>query len=342
MIPYLNFKTQWNSYLVKIRPDLSKQSIKLYSHQLNKISQDNKLNDFDVFKFITRLSNKGMRNKSLDFIMLDGSNQSKNQRLSAVRNVLEANKESLNKKKFDNLMNLLSTVGDKIRYEISQKAGTNIKTESEENNMKVDWEDLTKFAKEFKPELSSSTGMRDYLILNLILNNYEEIDGIKYNIILRIIEYASLYIWTNKKKPPDNKKNYIYLHNNELYIQHSKTIGGVRRVGTTIVNQKPLATYKLNENIKDFIKLYIKKNKIKNGEPLFYNDNSTNQIDTNYFSKILKSLLNKFGDNMNSTMIRKIYENRVLNVKLNANQQSLINKNADHSLSVANTYYKKI
>lgn len=342
MIPYVNFKTQWISYLEKIRPDLSKQSIKLYSHQLNKISKDNNLNDFNVFKFISRLTNKAMRNKSLDFIMLDGSNQSKNQRLSAVRNILEANKESLSKKKFDNLMNLISTVGDKIRYEISQKAGTNIKTKDEEENMKVSWNELTEFATNYKPPLDSSTGMRDYLILNLMLNNYEEIDKIKYNVILRVIEYASLHIWTNKRKPPNNKKNYIYLHNNELYIQHSKTIGGVRRIGSNIVDQKPLATYKLNENIKHFIKLYIKKNKIKNGEALFYDDNSMNQIDTNYFSKILKSLLNKFGDNMNSTMIRKIYENRVLDVELNANQQLLLNKNADHSLAIANTYYKKI
>ena len=342
MNQFNNFKTQWNNYLHEIRPDLSQQSIKLYSHQLNKITQDNNLNDFNVIKFITRLTNKAMRNKSLNFIMLDGSNQSKNQRLSAVRNVLEANKDALDKKKFDNLMTLISTVGDKIRNEISQKAGTNIKTKDEEENMKVTWNELSEFAKDFKPSLDSSTGMRDYLILNLMLNNYEEIDEIKYNVILRVIEYASLFVWTNKRNPPNNKRNYIYLHNNQLYIQHSKTIGGVRRIGTTIVQQKPLATYKLNPKIKDFIKLYIKKNKIKNNEPLFYNDKGTEQIDNNYFSKILKGLLSKFGNNMNSTMIRKIYENRTLDVKLNANQQSLLNKNADHSMGVANTFYVKI
>jgi len=342
MTDFNNFKTQFSEYLEDIRPDLSQQSIKLYSHQLNKISSNNNLTEFNVLKFITRLTNKAMRNKTLNFIMIDGSNQSKNQRLSAIRNVLEANKESLDKKKFLNLMNLISTVGDRIRTEISQKVGTNIKTKDEEENMKVSWSTLTEFAADYKPSLSSSTGMRDYLILNLMLNNYDEIDGIKYNVILRVIEYASLFVWNNKRKPPNNKKNYIYLHNNQLFIQHSKTIGGVRRVGSAIVHQKELATYKLNPKIKDFIKLYIKKNKIKNNEPLFYNDKGTEQIDNNYFSKILKGLLSKFGNNMNSTMIRKIYENRTLDVKLNANQQSLLNKNADHSLAVANTYYVKI
>lgn len=342
MNQFNNFKTQWIEYLEEIRPDLSKQSIKLYGHQLNKISQGNNLTDFNVLKFITRLTNKALRNKSLNFITLDGSNQTKNQRLSAVRNVLEANKDSIDKKKFNNFMLLISTVGDKIRTEITQKAGTNVKTKDEEANMTVTWNELSEFAADFKPSLTSSTGMRDYLILNLMLNNYEEIDGIKYNVILRVIEYASLFIWNNKRKPPDNKTNYIYLHNNELYVQHSKTVGGVRRVGSNIVNQKSLATYKLNPKIKEFIKLYIKKNKIKNNEPLFYNDKGTEQIDSNYFSKILKGLLIKFGNNMNSTMLRKIYENRPLDVKLNANQQALLNKNTDHSLAVANTFYVKI
>jgi len=339
---YLNFKTQFQNYLEEIRPDLSIQSRKLYANQLNKIFLNNNLNDFNIFKFITRLVNKAKREKDLNFILLDGSNQSKNQRLSAVRSLLEANKASLDVKKYNNLYKLLTEVGDELRNQITSKAGTNIKTENEEKNMTVTWNELNEFAENYKPDITNLNGMRNYLILNLMLNNYEEKDGLKYYVVLRVIEYASLYVWINRRPPPDNKQNYLYLHRNELYIQHSKTTGGIRRVGNTTTNQRSVATYPLNKKIKEFVLLYIKKMKIKNNEPLFLNDKQTKQIDITYYSKILKELLIKFGDNMNSTMLRKIYENREIDANLNANEKHELSKQADHSLGIAETYYKKI
>ena len=207
--------------------------------------------------------------------------------------------------------------------------------------MRVTWDELGKFAKDFKPSLDSSTGMRDYLILNLMLNNYQEKENIKYYVLLRVIEYASLFIWTNRKKPPNNKQNYIWLFKNQLYIQHSKTTGGVMRVGDAVVNQPSFKTYPLNEDIKKFLLTYIKKFKIKNNQPIFYNDKGTKQIDNNFFSKILKELLKSFGNNMSSTMLRKIYENRKIEGNLNANQTAELNKYTDHSMEVAATFYSK-
>tara|TARA_R110001592_G_scaffold32514_2_gene113791 strand:+ start:4922 stop:5908 length:987 start_codon:yes stop_codon:yes gene_type:complete len=326
----------------EIRPDLSEQSRKLYANQLNKIFMNNNLNYFNILKFITRLVNKAKREKDLNFILLDGSNQTKNQRLSAVRSLLEANKASLDVKKYNNLYKLLTEVGDELRNQITSKAGTNIKTENEEKNMTVTWNELNEFAENYKPDITNLNGMRNYLILNLMLNNYEEKDGLKYYVVLRVIEYASLYVWINRRPPPDNKQNYLYLHRNELYIQHSKTTGGIRRVGNTTTNQRSVATYPLNKKIKEFVLLYIKKMKIKNNEPLFLNDKQTKQIDITYYSKILKELLGDFGDNMNSTMLRKIYENREIDTNLNANEKHQLSKQADHSLGIAETYYKKI
>ena len=338
----LNFKTQFKEYLEEIRPDLSIQSRRLYANQLNKIMMNNNLNEFNVMKFISRMVNKAKRDKTLKFILLDGSNQSKNQRLSAIRSVLEANKESLEQKKYNNLMKLLSSIGDELRNQISSKAGTNIKTEDEENNMKVTWNELGEFAASYKPEITNINGMRNYLMLNLMLNNYLEKNELKIYVLLRVVEYASLYVWRNKRLPPADKKNYLYLHRNQLYIQTSKTVGGIRRIGNTTINQKSFATYPLNVKVKEFALTYIKKMKIKNGEPLFYNDTQTNQIDISYYSKVLKELLSKFGDNMNSTMLRKIYENRIIDVKLNANDKHELSKQTDHSLGIAETFYKKI
>ena len=180
----LNFKPQFKEYLEEIRSDLSEQSRKLYANQLNKIMLNNNFNQFNIMKFITRLVNKAKRDKSLDFIILDGSNQTKNQRLSAIRSVLEANKDALDEKKYNNLYNLLSSVGDDLRNQIASKAGTNEKTEDEENNMKVSWNELGEFALNYKPDISDINGMRNYLILNLMLNNYEEKDELKYYVVL--------------------------------------------------------------------------------------------------------------------------------------------------------------
>ena len=315
----VNYKTSFKQYLEEIRPDLSIQSRKLYANQLNRIMMNTTLTEFNIMKFITRLVNKAKRDKSLDFITLDGSNQTKNQRLAAVRSLLEANKQALDEKKYNNLYNLLSEVGDDLRNKISSKAGTNIKNEDEEKNMVVSWNELGEYAKNYKPDVIDLNGMRNYLMLNLMLNNYEEKDELKYYVLLRVLEYASLYVWSNRKAPPADKRNYLYLHRNQLYIQHSKTTGGIRRVGNTTTNQKSLATYPLNEKVKEFALKYIKKFKLKNGDPLFKNDKNTEQIDINYYSKILKELLSKFGDNMNSTMLRKIYEIRKIDKKLNAN-----------------------
>ena len=338
----LNFKNAWIDYLDEIRPDLSIQSKKLYAHQLNKILWNNGLNDFNVEKFIYRLANKALRNKSLDFITLDGSDQTKNQRLSAVRNILEANEGKITPKKYINLSQLITKVGDEIRNAISNKAGTNIKTADEEQNMTASWDEINNFVLTYTPPLESKTGLRDNLILNLILNNYIEIDDIKSYILLRVIEYASLRIWNNRKPPPDNGQNYIWIYKSVLYIQHSKTTGGVRRVGASIVPQTKLKTYDISPDILQMIKNYIKHLKLKNNEYIFKNDKETGVIDTSYFSRILKTLLKQFGANINSTMLRKIYENRPISKTLNANETLKMNSNLDHSVGVSLNYYKKL
>tara|TARA_R110000737_G_scaffold944_1_gene2759 strand:+ start:1056 stop:2054 length:999 start_codon:yes stop_codon:yes gene_type:complete len=327
------YKSLWNNYLDIIRPDLSIQSKKLYSNQLNKIQHHNNLKKFDVSVFIHSLCNKAMKNKSLDFITLDGSEQSKNQRLSAIRNILEANKEIIIAKKYNNLFSLLSSVGEEVRNKISFTAGENKKTEDEENNMKATWDELNEYAIDYVPPLYSTTGMRDHLILNLLLNNYTETDGVKYFVLLRIIEYSSLLLWTNKKQPPADSNNYIWLDKSKLFIQHSKTTGGVKRVKDVIVQQPKNKIYSLSPRITEIINMYIKSNKLKNGDSIFNTNSAT-------FSKILINLLKKFGDNVNSTMLRKIFENREVK-HLNANQTTEMNKNLDHSVGIVNTYYKK-
>jgi hypothetical protein len=329
-----DLKLLWNNYFNEIRPDLSIQSKKLYSNQLNKIQRFNDIHLFNVSKFIIFLCDKSIKDDSLDFITLDGSDQSKNQRISAIRNVLEANKDIIKEKKYNNLYNLLSSVGEDIRNKISHKAGENIKTLDEENNMKASWEELNEFAINYTPPITSTTGLRDHLILNLLLNNYTEEDNIKYFVLLRVIEYSSLLLWTNKKQPPEDSNNYVWLKESKLFIQHSKTTGGVKRVKNVIVNQPKNKIYSLSPEITKLFNMYIKTNKLKNRDSIFNLNSAT-------FSIILINLLKKFGDKVNSTMLRKIFENRTTGA-LNANQSAEMNKNLDHTAGIVNVYYKKL
>tara|TARA_R100000541_G_scaffold30740_3_gene39677 strand:+ start:739 stop:1767 length:1029 start_codon:yes stop_codon:yes gene_type:complete len=335
-------KTQWVDYLQHHRAYLSPASHKLYASQIVSISIDNNINEFEPLKFITRMVNKAVRDKSLSYILLDGSEQSQNQRLSAIRNILEINKESLDLKKYNRLADLISIVGDNLRASISKKVGTNIKTPQEENAMTVTWEQINEFAKNYTPEVDNINGFRNYLLLNLLVNNWIEKDGIKYYTLLRRIEYASLYVWSSRKKPPTNKRNYIYLYNNQLYIQHSKTTGGVRRVRDKIINQPMVKTYPISEEIKTILVKYIKTFKIKNDQPLFYGNKGLSQINSVYYSALLKELLEPLNKNLNSTLLRKIYENRPLEKSTNSNETDELMKLADHSLAIAAKYYKKI
>tara|TARA_R110000822_G_scaffold39409_5_gene108319 strand:+ start:1464 stop:2492 length:1029 start_codon:yes stop_codon:yes gene_type:complete len=335
-------KTQWNDYFKENKPYLSNMSHKLYSNQIVSISIDNNINDFDPLKFITRMVNKSSRDKSLSFILLNGAEQSQNQRISAVRNILEINKDALDSKKYNRLSQLLSSVGDTLRKNISSKVGTNIKTEHEKDAMEVTWNQLGEFAKNYSPNIDNINGFRNYVLLNLLLNNFIDKDEIKYYTLLRRIEYASLFIWTNLKKPPNNKKNYIYLSKNQLYIQHSKTTGGVRRIGNKIIEQPSLKTYPLNTDIKEIIKKYIKMYKIKNDQPLFYGNKGTKQINEVFYSALLKELLSPLNKNLNNTLLRKIYENRIIEKQTNANEKKELMKLVDHSLDVAMTFYHKI
>ena len=89
------------------------------------------------------------------------------------------------------------------------------------------------------------------------------------------------------------------------------------------------------------IKAYIKTNKLKNKEPLFWNEANT-PLSNNYFGRIIKELLKPLNDHLTVGMIRKIYENRPLPDNLTGNQLKMLNKLVDHSMEVAQIFYKKI
>ena len=163
--------------------------------------------------------------------------------------------------------------------------GKNEKNEKELKAFETTWTDLEHFASTYHS--LSSTADRDYIILNLLLNNYEVKDDIKYNVLLRTTEYATLHIWTTKRKPPDDHKNYIWLYKNLLYIQHSKTTGGIKTSG----RQDRVKTYPSKRNdLMEKIKIYIKTNKLKNKQPLFWNERDT-PITSNHFGKIVKEFI---------------------------------------------------
>tara|TARA_R110000803_G_scaffold53889_1_gene110444 strand:- start:822 stop:1811 length:990 start_codon:yes stop_codon:yes gene_type:complete len=327
-----------DKYFDEIRPNLSTQSKKLYGKQLEKVFIYSKMKKFEPLKLTIRIVNQSIKNKNLDMIILEeGGLQSQNQRLSAFRNMLENNEKDIPKIKYDKVSKMITDKGNEIRNEISNIAGKNVKTNDEEINM-IPWEKLTEFV-ENMPD-NTKMELRNKLILNLMINNYKVIDNQKYNVLLRVIEYQTLNLWTNKKSPPNDKQNYLWLKEKPLlYIQHSKTIGGVKRVGNESVEQVKLKTFPISKNVIEILKKYIKEFKIKNKNILFFGPDGE-VMKNPYFRNILTTELKTLAPNITSTIIRKIYENKEITLK-NANDKMIFNKLVDHSMAIAEVFYHK-
>ena len=327
-----------DKYFDEIRPNLSTQSKKLYGKQLEKVFIYSKMKKFEPLKLTIRIVNQSIKNKNLDMIILEeGGLQSQNQRLSAFRNMLENNEKDIPKIKYDKVSKMITDKGNEIRNEISNIAGKNVKTNDEEINM-IPWEKLTEFV-ENMPD-NTKMELRNKLILNLMINNYKVIDNQKFNVLLRVIEYQTLNLWTNKKSPPNDKQNYLWLKEKPLlYIQHSKTIGGVKRVGNESVEQVKLKTFPISKNVIEILKKYIKEFKIKNKNILFFGPDGE-VMKNPYFRNILTTELKTLAPNITSTIIRKIYENKEITLK-NANDKMIFNKLVDHSMAIAEVFYHK-
>jgi len=326
------------NYFVEIRPNLSLQSKKLYGKQLEKIFENSKMKIFNPLKLSNRIINQSLKNKNLNMVLLnEGGLQSKNQRLSAFRNMIENNKNNIAQIKYDKIIQLITDTGNNIRNEISTIAGLNEKTPNEEINM-VKWEAITNFAENMPTD--SKNELRNKLILNIMVNNYKIINNQKFNVLLRIVEYNTLHLWTNKKKPPSDKINYLWLKEDPvLYIQHSKTTGGIKRVGEKTVEQVKFKTYPISNNVIKILKMYVRDFKIKNKSILFMGSDGE-IMKSPYFRSILTNELKSLAPNITSTIIRKIYENREITLN-NANDKVEFNKLVDHSLAVASVFYHK-
>tara|TARA_R110002012_G_scaffold251208_1_gene429136 strand:+ start:715 stop:1728 length:1014 start_codon:yes stop_codon:yes gene_type:complete len=329
-------RNEWIEYLNKIRPDLSDGSRKAYATQLVRITGLNNLKETSPLFLLNRLANKTIRDRTLKFIFGEVlNNQTKNLRVASVLAILKESKSNMEDKKYIKLFNTLKSVGTVLREEIQEANGNNEKNEKEIKAMTTSWDELEEFASSYHS--LTPTADRDYIMLNLLLNNYEVKDDIKYNVLLRTIEYATLHIWTTKRKPPDDHKNYLWIAKNLLYIQHSKTTGGIKTNGRQAIYK----TYPVSEALIDKIKIYIKTNKLKNKQPLFWNENNI-PLTNNYFGKIFKDLLKPLNDHLTIGMIRKIYENRPIPENLTGNQIKKLNKLVDHSMEIAQIFYKKI
>jgi len=320
-------------YVKEVRPDLSDGSQRAYSTQLGKVASANYMKEsVTPLFFIQRLANKSVRDKTLSFITdTVDSLQSKNMRLSAVKVILIANKPHLEEGKYRRLLDSINTMGKGYRESINEKNGMNLLTEKEEEAFKTTWEEIAEYASSYHS--INPTSDRDWIMLNLVLNNYEEKDGIKYNVLLRTVEYAGLHIWNYRKKPPNDHKNYIWIPKRSLYIQHSKTTGGIKAYANGVTREQiPNKTYPIREELILKIMEYIKHNKLKHTQPLFYGEIDYHQLSANLFGKIFKRLLTPLNPHLTIGMVRKIYSNRPL---------PELNQLVDHTMETESAFYKK-
>ena len=329
----------FKTYIKSVRPNLSDGSVHSYGQQLKAIAKANNFKpDISPLMFVHKMANKAMRDSKLKFIKLEKSKQAANIGLSAVKVLLIANKDHIHQTKYDKLFKAIGTEGRTIRNEISESAGNNNMSIKEAVAFKTSWDDIQTFAKSYHS--LDKHADRDYILLNLVINNFEEKDDIKYNVLLRSVEYSSLFIWKHRKKPPADHRNYIYLSKNLLWIQNSKTTGGIKALSNGVIDQVKLKTYPINNVLMIKIKEYIKNNKLKHLDPLFLNNIGDKQMSSNFFGKLVSELLYPLNVALSPQMLRKVYSNRPL-PNLNHNQKMELNKLVDHNIQTESAFYMK-
>ena len=362
------YRDYFISYLTENSPKLKPTSVKLYARSVGLVAVSilpSDMNHIDIDLFLQGLKNSydnQLEEISCLEIDLSGNQNNNNSLINGVGKILETHQEI---EKLDDILVILlqhiRTRSKSLRDQIADKKSRNHKTEEEEKHMKPfeeyvkvaekiykEYLELVKKAKTVEPieegykSYLPKRKFRDMILVSLILLNKTKTQGITLHSILRLVEYTDLFVWTPKEKPPKDGKNYLSLEESKIYLQHSKTTGGM--IGSD-KKQPSLKQFKIfNKKIIDMIRLYVEVHDIPNNKPLF--TSSFTQGDCNVpmnktaLSKLLKVIFQDISPHTTIGLIRKAYDNRKLD--MNGNQTLKSAKLNDHSLETIETFYKKI
>ncbi len=357
------YKKFFSDFFKENSPKLSINSIKLYMRGCSLVAvkilpKSKKVIDHKYFlKKLTSLYNLN----DIDFLEIDTTNLNNlNTIINAIGKFIQiAGEIKENSDKAIALLDHIRKRSGEIRDEIQGIKLNNVKSEQELEHMKP-FEDYVRVAErlyhEYEKSLELAKEMGDFeegvntflpklkfrntILITLILLNRTSVDEVMLYSILRLVEYSDLILWTKKEEPPKDKRNYISIPDEVIYLQHSKTTGGLTASGL----QPTLKKFKIyNEKIIEMIKLYNDIYEIGNDMPLFtssFKNGKEAPLNKTNLSKLLKVIFQDISGHTTIGLIRKSYDNR--QVKLTGQQFKQSANLNDHSIEVIHTFYKKI
>tara|TARA_E500000318_G_scaffold17570_1_gene17817 strand:+ start:915 stop:2051 length:1137 start_codon:yes stop_codon:yes gene_type:complete len=362
------YRGYFEEYLTERVPTLKSNSIKLYSRSISLVAVALLPEDSDTINielFLEALRDQYKTDiDEIDCIEIDlgGNLNNNNSLINAVAKLLET--YSATEELDDKLSRLLEHIRTRskcLRDRIAETKSRNHKTEEEEKHMRPfkeyvkvaedlfkEYEEAVEKSKEVDPieegykSFLPKKKFRDYILVTLILLNRTEEEGITLHSILRLVEYTDLTLWTLKKKPPMDGKNYLSLHHSKIFLQHSKTTGGMSGLKKKQPKLKEFTIF--NSKIIDMIKLYVLVYNVANNQPLFttsYSKSDTTiPLNKTALSKLLKVIFSSISPHTTIGLIRKAYDSqkRDMNGKLEISSARL----NDHTLETISTFYKKI
>jgi len=350
---------KFDSFLKENLKHLATTSLSLYTRTLAYISVINHLQELNTKDICICLTTKALTNSNLIHIIGDEktTNNNKNIRLSAFKNMVEIYKPDIKKEissvAYNSIMEKLGKRGCKIRQNIlKDRQHKEIFTNPITN---LNWEELQslnkEYLKKFKEiqnqyikhnEIPDYMFLRDCLVCNLYVNNTYKHKSLDFNVILRN-EYKSLYLHIGETQPPTTSKNYLWVklesNDSKIIINKNKTTGGLKRcisnnIGhTKLIPQKDQKVFPLNKEITKII-LFIQQifNERKD-KPFIKSNNRVSNYTSSTWSKMLTRVFKNIDSKISSTLIRKIYYHKVQEENYNLNEKQLIYEMSDFSLS---------
>ena len=338
---------------------LATTSLSLYKRTLSYISVINNLQKLNTKDICICLTTTALTNSNLIHIIgdEDTTNNNKNIRLSAFKNLVEIYKPEIKKEissvAYNSIMEKLGKRGCRIRQNIlKDRQNKEVETNPISN---LNWDELQslnkEYLKKFKEiqnqyikhnEIPDYMFLRDCLVSNLYLNNSYKHKSLDFNVLLRN-EYKSLYLHIGDSQPPTTNKNYLWVklesNDSKIVINKNKTTGGVKRcmgatIGhTKIIPQKDQKVFPLNKDITKII-LFIQQifNERKD-KPFIKSNNRVSSYTSSTWSKMLTRVFKNIDSKISSTLIRKIYYQKILESDLNLNEKQVISEMSDFSLT---------
>ena len=349
---------KFDAFLKEHLKHLATTSLSLYTRTLSYISVINNLQKLDIKNICICLTQKALTNSNLIHIIGDENttNNNKNIRLSAFKNLVEIFKADIKKEissvAYNSIMEKLGKRGCKIRQNILKDRITkDIETNPISN---LNWNELQELNKEYLKkfkeiqnqyikhnEIPDYMFLRDCLVCNLYINNSYKHKSLEFNVILRN-EYKSLYLHIGDSQPPTTTKNYLWVklesNDSKIIINKNKTTGGVKRclgenIGhTQLIPQKDQKVFPLNKDITKIILFIQQVFNERKDKPFIKSNNRISNYTSSTWSKMLTRVFKNIDSKLSSTLIRKIYYQKILECNYTLLEKQLISEMSDFAL----------